>query len=111
MEQPVSLRAVIFKSGEWWVGQVLEHDIAAQAKTPKDVSYQLERAIVGHIVIAEENGFEPFRTVPSAPQRYWKMFEEGLTIVTPEAHEFTVHGRPRPPAPMPELRVSEPTPA
>jgi predicted RNase H-like HicB family nuclease len=103
----VSLRVVIFKSGEWWVGQCLEHDIVAQAKTVNSLTYELERAIVAHIVIAEENGFQPVETIPPAPQRYWKMFEAAGVAVVPKEHRFEVHGR-RQTVPMSELRLSEP---
>lgn len=106
MEQRITLRAVMFKSGNLWVGQCLEHDIAAQAKEPKDLAYQLERAIVGHIVIAQDNGIEPFKTVAPAPERYWKMFERGLKVEVPEDHVFTVGGVS--PVPMREIRLSEP---
>lgn len=104
----VDLRAVIFRSGDWWVGQCLEYDIAAQAKVLKDLPYQLERAIVGHIVVAEENHLDPFAAMSPAPQRYWKMFEAGLKLEKVEPHRFMVEGHSRPvPVPTPELRVSE----
>jgi len=35
VEKRVLLRAVVFKSGDLWVGQCLEYDIAVQVKTPQ----------------------------------------------------------------------------
>src|SRR5260370_40277349 len=98
--QKMALRAVMFKSGNAWVGQVLGYDIAAPGRTPKDLFYQMERAIVGHMLIATENGLEPFQNLPSAPDRYRKMFEEGLKVEPPKDHVFTVAGlSSRPPTP------------
>jgi hypothetical protein len=104
--QQVSLRAVIFKSADWWIGQCLEHDIGAQAKTLKQIGYELERAIVAHIVVATENQLEPFESIARAPRRYWKMFEEGVKLEKLKPLEFTVRGK-RQQAPSPEVHVSE----
>jgi hypothetical protein len=50
------LDAVIFKRGDWWIGQCLQHDIGAEARTPKQIVYELERAIVaGGVPILVEN--------------------------------------------------------
>lgn len=96
----------MFKSGDLWVGQCLEYDIAAQAKTLKELSYQLERALVGHLMIARDNGMEGFQNVPKAPARYWQMFEDGLKVETPQTHRFQVTGLP--PVELPEFRVADP---
>lgn len=66
---------------EFWVGQCLEHDIAAQAKTLNDLPYQLEHAIVGPVVIAIEHKIEPLENVPPAPARFERMFEKGILPV------------------------------
>jgi hypothetical protein len=102
----VSLRAVIFKSGEHWVGQCLEHDIAAQATEPREVPDQLERAIAAHIVIACENNVEPFEILPKAPSRYWKMFDRGLQLAAPVQRTVVVDGR-SVKTPEVEARVSD----
>ena len=104
--QKMLLRAVIFKRGEWWIGQCLEHDIGAEAKTLKQARYELERSIVAHIVVAVENQLEPFKGVPPAPDRYWKMFDEGLRLESPEPRNFIVHGHSHQ-APVPEVAVTE----
>lgn len=101
-----ALRAVIFKSDKWWVGQCLEHDIGAEATTLKQLRYELERAIVAHIVVALENKLEPFKSIAPAPPRYWKMFSEGWPMKSPKPIEFMVKGR-RHKAPAPKVAVSE----
>jgi len=106
MEQKIEFRAVIFKSEGWWIGQCLEYDIGAQAKTLKQIAHELERAIVAHIVVSKENKLEPFQCISKAPHRYWKMFDEGLKIEAPKPLGFTIEGQ-RHQAPTPEVRVSE----
>lgn len=102
----MELRAVIFKRGAWWIGQCLEHDIGAEAKTIKQIGYELELAIVAHLAVSVANHLEPFKGIPQAPARYWRMFEEGLTVERPRPIEFTVQGHTQL-APAPEVRVSE----
>lgn len=109
MERKITLRALMFKSGEFWMGQCLEYDIAAQAKTVTDLPYQLERAIVGHIVIALDNKMEPFESVPPAPSRFERMFENGMKVSAPTDHRFTVEGLPQPE--IPDLRIADLIPA
>jgi hypothetical protein len=59
-----------------WFAQCLEYDIATQAGTLHDLNYELERAIMGHIVVSREHGLEPFDCLPPAPAKYWKLFEQ-----------------------------------
>ena len=48
--------AVIFQEGNLWVAQCLEFDIAAQASTVKELGYELQRVLVGHVVSSLETG-------------------------------------------------------
>lgn len=57
-----------------WLAQCLEYDIAVEAKSLEDVSYELERTLVGHLVICDENNEEPFERIPPAPQEYWQRY-------------------------------------
>lgn len=70
------IRTVLFKEGEWWVAQCLDVDIAAQAKTEKDLRYELGRLLVGRMMASDKLGIEPFQGLPPAPRRYWDMFFE-----------------------------------
>src|SRR5438094_297263 len=85
--KPIKVRAVIFKEGDWWVGQYLEYDIAAQAKTVNDLIYELQRTLVAHIVINKKEGREPFANLEQAPKRYWNMFYQGIKVL-PEEPKF-----------------------
>jgi hypothetical protein len=58
---------------EWYVAQVLEHDIAAQAKSINDLLLEIERTIVAHILCCEEEGLDPW-AVPPAPTAYENLY-------------------------------------
>ena len=73
------IRVVQFREGPWYVAQCLEVDIAAQAKTERDLLYQLSRLLVGRILASEKLGVDPFDTLPPAPQRYWNMYAEATS--------------------------------
>ena len=71
-----TIRAVVLQEGEWLSAQCLEYDIATQARTLDDLSYELQRIIAGHIATSRKFGKKPFEGVPKAPEKYWKMFEQ-----------------------------------
>ncbi len=54
----------------WYVAQVLEFDLAAQAETIDDLTYEIQRMIVAHIVCCEQEKIRPFG-IPKAPQEYF----------------------------------------
>jgi len=58
---------------EWYVAQVLEHDIATQARSINELSYEIQRMIVGHILCCEQEGIDPW-LVQSAPKAYEDMY-------------------------------------
>jgi hypothetical protein len=76
-------RAVVFKRGDRWIGQLLERDIATQAGTFDDVVYELQRTLLCRLLAAEEVGTEPFEGLPAAPRVYWRMFDEGAPARMP----------------------------
>jgi hypothetical protein len=53
----------------WYVAQVLEFDLATQAKSLDGLAYEIQRMIVAHIVCSEQEGMEPF-ALPPAPRQY-----------------------------------------
>jgi hypothetical protein len=74
MQDEHTIRTVLFQEGGWWVAQCLDVDIAAQARTERDLYYELGRLLVGRILAGEKLGVDPFRSLPPAPKRYWDMF-------------------------------------
>lgn len=73
-----AMRAVIFQSGEWWVGQILDQDIATQAKTKPDPLYELGRTLAGRMLRSE--GLPQAAVLPGAPRRFWDMFASGTDV-------------------------------
>ena len=82
-EETVSLglNILIFRGRENWIAQGLEYDIGAQGKTIDDALYQLQRLIMGHIVIGEKLGLPQLQEVlPKAPEMYWRQFEKAKRL-------------------------------
>lgn len=68
-----------------WVAQCLEYDIGAQADSLPELTYEIQRSLVGHMVIALENDLEPFECLPPAPDEYWGKWDQArLTILLEE---------------------------
>lgn len=76
------IRAVLFQEEGWWVAQCLDYGIAAQARTQTDLLYELQRLLVGRLVISAEKGIQPFESLPKAPSRYWKMYEHAKPVAS-----------------------------
>ncbi|HEX4498990.1 MAG TPA: hypothetical protein VIE43_25155 [Thermoanaerobaculia bacterium] len=72
----IRLHAVIYQSGEWWIAACLEHCFVTQARTEEALLVDLERIIKTHIFLETERGRDPFVSIPRAPQRFWKMYED-----------------------------------
>jgi hypothetical protein len=101
--RPQRISAVIFREGDYWVAQCLEYDLATQAKSLKDLQYELQRTLIGHIVASTEADQVPFERLAPAPKRYWEMFATAYALEF-EHHPFRIpHGQASPRA---ELRVS-----
>lgn len=47
-----------------WVASCVEHDIVVQGKTLDEIQERFINAVVGHVVIANKYGFEPFDSLP-----------------------------------------------
>jgi len=81
----LKIRAILFQEEDWWVAQCLEYDIAAQARTQTDLLYELERILVGHVLVSAKKGLQPFEKLPKAPRRYWAMYEEAEPLLADPA--------------------------
>jgi hypothetical protein len=91
------IHAVAFRSDACWVAQCLEYDIATQAKSLYDLLYEVERILVAHLLVAKQEGIEPFANIPKAPRRYWEMYKNGkpLPDATPVELPLLVEERPK----------------
>jgi hypothetical protein len=87
-----------------WSAQCLEYDMATQANTLSDLYYEIEKMIVGQIVVSRELDLEPFEQLPPAPDKFWKLFAGATIRVEGETLPFRLpHQEPRP---IPELRLA-----
>lgn len=101
------VQVVVFREGDWWVGQCLEYDIAAQAKTLSDLHYEVGRLLVAHYAVAAERGRRPFEDVPPAPERYWRLFNQAKSRLEREPVRFQVPATLSESLPTPDLRIAE----
>lgn len=91
--------------GGQWSAQCLEYDMATQADSLAGLYYQIERMIVGHIVVSVELGMEPFKGLSPAPKRFFKLYDDAKLRLHGDPSPFSLpsfQGRP-----IPELRVME----
>jgi hypothetical protein len=77
------IHVVIFRNGEWLIAQCLEHDIATQAHDVKDLLHEVERILSAHILVADQDGSEPFANIPKAPRRFWQMYKDATARLEP----------------------------
>ena len=79
----LDIRAVVYQEGEWWIIQLLEYDLATQVRRLEDVPGEFRRLILAQILVNAESGVESFHGFSKAPGRYWEMYKEARTLVTP----------------------------
>ncbi len=99
------LRVVIFQEGEWLCAHGLEYDFATQAKSLRELRYELERMIAGQIAISLKHGLRPFQNVGRAPEKYWKMFRRSKISLPSQTFGFRIKKRGIT-VPIPEIRVA-----
>lgn len=69
-----TIRVVIFQEGEWLCAQVLEYDLAVQARSLSSLYRRLRRMLEGHIAVRLAHRRQPFLDLRPAPRKYWAMF-------------------------------------
>jgi hypothetical protein len=83
----IRLHAVVYQRGEWWIGTCLERCIPSQARTREALVADLQRMIRAYLRWAEEEGAEPFASLPKAPKRAWDLYRDGSA----ERLEIVIH--------------------
>jgi hypothetical protein len=71
----IGIRAVLFQQEGNWCAQCLEHDIAAEAPTLESLKAELEQVLAIQAELSLERGQVPYSTIPSAPAKYFAMYE------------------------------------
>jgi len=67
-------RVIVFQHGQYWVAQVLEVDIAVQARDRRELPGRLKRALDAEVTLSQEQNVEPFSMLRPAPARYESMW-------------------------------------
>jgi hypothetical protein len=76
-----TLRAVVFREGDWWIIHFLEYDLATAVRRLEDVPNEVKRFLLVQIAASLECGITPFHGYSPAPRRYWRMFEAAETRI------------------------------
>ncbi len=87
MAKRISIRAIAFQRGDWWIAQCLEYSIATQARSLEKLLPEFDRLIKVQIAASLEMGIEPFFGFSPAPRKYWEMYEKASTQVLPVRQE------------------------
>lgn len=102
-----TISVLLFQEGERWSAQCLQYDIAAQAATLPELHYEIQRTLVGHMVVSKELGLEPLENLGAAPQRFWDMYlKSHLRMETDRLPSFRVPKALDEPVPVPEFRIA-----
>ncbi|MEQ8281669.1 MAG: hypothetical protein RIC04_02765 [Parvibaculum sp.] len=109
-EFSVTISAVVFPDGDYWVVQGIEHDICAQGRTIKDACRAFEEAVCASAMIGLAQGVSPLDDIAPAPEKYRRMFEHASMSMTatqlePTCLPLSQQGETRPFVPV--LRLFE----
>jgi hypothetical protein len=79
-----TLRLLVFRERagehEVWVGQCLDHDIAVQGETLREVLDSFVHVVLGTIIISLEHGIPPLVNLPPPPPSYGELWEGAVKL-------------------------------
>jgi hypothetical protein len=70
------IRAILFREGDLWVGQCIEYDIGAQAKTLTELHKKLELTVLFELQESLNRHGVPFKGIRSAPSSFADMWNK-----------------------------------
>jgi hypothetical protein len=70
-----SIRVIVFRETDHYVAQCLDYDIATQAKTLEGLVDRLELTLDAEFAICEEDGMQPNKAIPAAPNYYHELWD------------------------------------
>jgi hypothetical protein len=71
-----SIRAIVFREGDFYVAQCLELDISTQARDLDAVLERLDLTIEAECAMCIERGQKPFEGICAAPNYYHELWEK-----------------------------------
>ena len=78
-----TLRALVFREGDWWIIHGLDYDFAAVARRLEDVPAVIQHFLTILVAASRQIGVQPFHGYSPAPRRYWKMYEQAQPWAEP----------------------------
>ena len=78
-----TIRAVVYRDGDWWIIQGLDYDFVTLARRLEDVPAEIQRFLAVMIAASGQLGVEPFNGYSSAPRRFWRMYEQAQPWTEP----------------------------
>jgi hypothetical protein len=70
------IRAILFREGDLWVGQCIEYDIGAQAKTLTELHKKLELTVMLDLQESVKRHGVPFKGIQPAPNSFADMWDK-----------------------------------
>lgn len=91
-----------------WTGRCLEYHFITQADTLNDLMFELQRTMVGHLVVSHMQGIEPFEGLSRAPEPFWEQFHRSMAVLKlREQASLSVPEMELPPHEVDEMRIAE----
>jgi hypothetical protein len=95
--ESIELSGVVYRDGDMWVVQCIQHDIAAFTETVDQLAMAFERALAANLCANEALGRHGLDGIPPAPDRFREAFE--ASTVNVQSRDAGVH--------LGELRLAE----
>jgi hypothetical protein len=80
---PITVTAVVFQEGSFWIAQCLEYDIVSFAETLNALQHRLQEQLEAVVLMDKRDGLTPFTGFKRAPEKYWRMYEQLRSSVEP----------------------------
>ena len=108
MKYPNELKVIVFQEASEkysiWVAQCLDFDITAHGETPDSALYEFERLYYGQIQAALDAKIPSLKSIPKAPDFFWKLYEKANLQVKPVDRDFRFKLQKRPESKKPTAR-------
>lgn len=70
-----TIRAVVYREGDWWIIRCLEYGFVTPARRLEDAPEQLRQFVLAQVTLSLQRGIKPFQGYSPAPRKYWEMYE------------------------------------
>lgn len=103
----IKISAILYQEDSCWIAQGLEFDISAQASSLPDLHSLFMMKIATEIVISHDLGLEPLAGIPSAPDLFWRMFEEATMAVSSDSPPVRIEDGPLVPHIISSMKIGQ----